>query len=420
MKPKIQSSFLKSVLVLASGSLFAQLITVSASPFLTRLFTPSEIGIYTFVLSVATMFMAVINGRFDMSIVSEEKEEHIYPLIKLSIVISVILSILITIGYIIYIIFISNEYIDYLYTAGFMIILLLSYGILNVLTAYNNRKKEYKIMTSVHIIRSFFQNFGAVIMGLFGVGLLGLLFPYTIGQLMGINRQSKSLKPYIKEVKKVTVAEMVKVFKLHYKQPMYSAPALFANSLSYSSITIIIASIFGMSAVGFYSISVRLLGLPLALVSGNVSKVFFEAASREYIETNQFYKSLKKTIIFQTIIAIPMVMLMMFFAPRVFGFVFGEGWEIAGQYVVILAPMFGVRFIVTTISPGLIIANKQNLELIVQLGFIVASAVCFVFTKVANLSIEYYLLWVSLLFSIVYIVFLFLVIKCSKEKDMFS
>lgn len=416
MKINFKNFFSKSIFVLASGSLIAQLITVIASPFLTRLFTSDEIGVYTYVLSVATIFMSVINGRYDMSIVTEEKEERIYPLIKLSVVICFLASTVITVGYLIYIAWYSKDYINYLYTAGFMFILLLTSGILNVLTAYNNRKKEYKIMTTVYVIRTSCQNIGAVLMGLFNLGLLGLLLPYTVGQLMGINRQAKSLKPHIKEINRVKVSEMMEVLKLHYKQPLYSAPAIFANSFSYSSITLFIGLLFGMSSVGYYFISVRLLGLPLSIVSGNVSRVFFEEASREYNETNQFYNSFRKTVLHQIVLAIPMVICMMFFAPMVCSFVFGEEWEIAGKYIMILAPMFGIKFIVSTVSPGMIIANKQSLELVLQIMFIVASIVCFVVSKVAHFSIEYYLVCISFLFSITYICYFVGVLKCSINK----
>ena len=134
------------------------------------------------------------------------------------------------------------------------------------------------------------------------------------------------------------------------------------------------------------------MGLPLALVSGNVSKVFFESASREYDSTGQFYNSLKKSFLFLFAISIPMVIVLMLFAPPVCEFVFGEGWNIAGKYVVILAPMFGFRLIVSAISPALIIAKKQNVEFILQLFFVLSSLICFVITQYVNLPIETYLI----------------------------
>ncbi|WP_335432313.1 lipopolysaccharide biosynthesis protein [Bacillus sp. JJ1609] len=413
----MKNSFVKSIFILATGSLFAQLLTVISAPFLTRLFSPEDLGVYTYVLSVATIFMSVINGRYDMSIVNEEREDRIYPLIKLSLIISFFGSLVIAVGYWLYILWFSEEYNSYLYTAGYIYLFLLSYGVINVLTAYNNRKKEYKIITSVYIIRTACQNIGAIFLGFLKFGLIGLLIPYTVGQLLGINRQAQSLKPHLKEIKRVKISEMLEVLKIHYKQPLFSAPAIFANSFSYSSITLFIGFLFGMSTVGYYSISVRLLGLPLSIISGNVSKVFFEEASREFNATNQFYNTLKKTAFYQIIIAIPMVIVIMISSPKIFGLIFGADWTVAGEYVVILAPMFGIRFIVSSISTGMIIANKQNFELILQIGFILASVVSFIVTNALDLSVERFLIVVSILFSIAYILYFIAVLRYSKGKN---
>ena len=416
MKIGYKNTFLKSIVILASGSFVAQLISVLSAPIFTRIFTADELGVYTYILSIASIFMAIVNGRYDMSIVTEEKEDNVNSLIKSSLIIGAFSSVIITFGYALYIGVFAHK-MNYLYTIAFLLVLLLSYTVINVLTAYNNRKKEYKAITSVYIIRTACQNIGAIILGFFGLGASGLLISYTIGQLLGIKQQAKSLMPNIEKIKKVKLTQMIEVLKLHYKQPLFSVPAIFANSLSYSSVTLFIESLFGMSIVGYYSISVRLLGLPLALISGNVAKVFFETASREYNETKQFYSSFKKTVLFQTLLAIPMVICMMAFAPLACRLIFGPEWEKAGKYVVILAPMFGLRFIVSAISPGMIICSKQKMELVLQLVFLVASAGSFIISKILIFSIEYYLICISVSFSISYICFLIVLIKYSKGKS---
>lgn len=56
-----------------------------------------------------------------------------------------------------------------------------------------------------------------------------------------------------------------------------------------------------------------------------------------------------------------MVLIMYYIAPIVFEVVFGPGWGNAGVYVQILAPMFGIRFIVNTVAYGLqIVKNKSK------------------------------------------------------------
>lgn len=412
----LKSRFLKSVSILASGSVIAMVINAATAPFITRLFEPAGMGVFTYLLAICHLFMSSVNGRYDMSIVTEKKEERVYPLIKLSFLIGVIVSAVVSVGFGIYFKFFSEVYASSSYLAVFIFISLLTYAVINILTSYNNRNKEYMVMTSVYVIRTASQNLGAIVCGLLKMGPLGLIAPYVAGQFLGMNRQAKALKPHLNQVRKATAADMKDVLKRHYKQPLFSAPALFLNSFSYSSITFYMQALYGMGAVGLYSISMRFLGLPLAVVSGNVSKVFFADASREYEKTGQFYRSFRKTSLFLIALAVPMTLAMFFIAPSLTAFVFGAEWEPAGVNIRILAVMFGIRFVTSSVSPGLIVGKKQNYDLFLVLLFILSSAGCFVASKLLGWPSEVFLTGISISYSIVYAIYFFFILSLSKKK----
>ena len=409
----LKDSFFKSMSILASGSIISQIITVITAPILTRLFSVEEIGIYTYIVSIATLFMSTINLRYDMAIVSEEDEKNIYPLIKLCLLIGGILSVIISIGYIFYLNFVKVEYKQYTFSAVFIFMLLNSYMIINILNAYNTRKEEYKIMTTMYLVRTSCQNFGGIFFGLFNVGIIGLLLPYTIGQVLGIKKQMSSLKNHIHDIIGANRRQVVSLAKKHYKQVVYSTPALFANSFSYNSITLFIEMLFGMSVVGLYSISVRILGIPLSVISGNVSKVFFQQASLEFRKTGAYRKTYIKSFMFLLVISIPMTIGMIMLGPWVCKTFFGDEWIIAGEYIRILAPMFGVRFIATALSPGLIISRKQNYELWIQILLLLTSVVSFLIALLMSISIEHFLQIVCISKAIVYLLLIVVVFYCS-------
>ncbi|EGO8515157.1 hypothetical protein EL540_14895, partial [Enterococcus faecalis] len=106
MKP--DNKYLKSLAVLFSGSLIAQGITILFAPVMTRVFSAENLGIYTYLLSIATMFMPIINLRYDMSIVSV-KEDEVFPLIKGSLIVGIILSIISSVGYGFFVLFSNND-----------------------------------------------------------------------------------------------------------------------------------------------------------------------------------------------------------------------------------------------------------------------------------------------------------------------
>jgi O-antigen/teichoic acid export membrane protein len=397
--------FGKAILTLASGSIIAQLLTFLAAPFLTRLFSPKELGIYALILTAESLFGSAICGRYDASIISEKDDNKIFPLIKLSFLITIIFSLIASLGYGTYYFVIKDDYREYAYAIVLIFIMLILNGLIRILESYNNRNKEYKVMTSVYVLRTSIQNIGAIIFGLFKIGALGLLISHIFGMIFGFKRQSKTILPYLKKVWNSNSIDIKEVMKSHYRQPLYSAPAVFANRFSYASILLFIESLYGLTALGYYSIAYKALGLPLTVMSNNVSKVFFQEASREYDSTGGFVNSFKKTTLLLLIFTIPMVLVLYFLSPIIFELVFGDGWIQAGIYVQILSPMFGIRFIVNTITNGLQVVKKQNLELLLQILFIVSSVSAFIISKFYDLNINQFLGYISLFFSIVYCMF---------------
>ncbi len=136
----------------------------------------------------------------------------------------------------------------------------------------------------------------------------------------------------------------VKDTLLKYKKlPIYSMPAHFLNSASYSMLNFFITELFGLGTLGYYSITYRILGIPLTLVSLNVSKVFFQRASEEKNNTGGYRRTLMQLTLFLACLSIPMVLVLVTLGPFLFELFFGAGWGVAGRYAQILAPMYGLK-----------------------------------------------------------------------------
>lgn len=166
-----------------------------------------------------------------------------------------------------------------------------------------------------------------------------------------------------------------------------------------------------MYYVGQYSVSVRLLGLPLALIGGNVSKVFTERAAKEYNQYGCYTRALTSTAIFLICIAVPMVAILIMYSQPLCTLFLGDQWSIAGNYIAILAPMFGVRLITSALSPALIIAEKQKNELLLQSIFIISCIVSFWITKTEALVITDFLRLISVTYTISYVIYLLYIYK---------
>ena len=406
------SVFVRSILLLSTGSVLAQGIRAVATPILTRIYSAESMGIYTYLISISAIFMGIANLRYEIPIVTDKDEKNVFPLVKLSLLIGLIITLCSSIGFGVYFHYNGKP----IFWAVLIFLNVLAYSITNILTAYNNRNKEYKLISSMYVIRVGVQYVLAILLGLFNPIALFLLIPYVLGEYMGIGRQMSSLKNHLGEIATIETSELKEVGKLHLKQPLFSTPALLANSLSYSLITIFIERLFGLETVGFYSISVSLLGLPLAVIGGNISKVFMQSASNEYSKTGLYRNSFNKTIIILFLIAVPMVLLLYYFATPICQLVFGKEWAQSGEFIKILAPMFGVRFITSALSPSFTIVKKQQVELFLQGVFLVANVASYYLTTHYGLGINGFLSIISASFTLSYLLYLCFVFIYSRKK----
>lgn len=409
--------YFKSIITLLSGSMIAQLFTVICAPILTRICSPEDLGTYSLVTGAITIFGMAMSLRYEMCIVSEPSERKALGLAKLSLYISGAMAGIIFFIYLLYFStrsFANNSIILALITAALAFLL----GVINIVTAYNNRHKEYRLITTTYVARMFCQNAGNLLAGFLHLGAIGLSFSQFIGYLAGVRGQARPLLKHKEELLSITRNEIKEIAVANKKQPLMSAPAVFANGLSYSLINYFIEDLFSTALVGYYSISYRILGLPLTLISGNVARVFMERAAKENQDKGNFIKTYISTLKLMFSMAALMAPLLMWTSPWLCEVALGKGWHVAGEYIRILTPMMALRFVAGGVNCAAIIANKQQYDLIIQGALTVSAVIVFVASKTFTLSIEVFLTAITIVFCIIYIVYIYLFWKCAQGEGL--
>src|SRR5699024_8022731 len=98
----------------------------------------------------------------------------------LSFIISLVVSLIISVGYLFYY---NKTTISASVVSITMFVQLFSTGIRNILVSYNNRNKQYALMTSVYVLRTVIKDISLVILGIFKAGSLGLLLSQILGEI---------------------------------------------------------------------------------------------------------------------------------------------------------------------------------------------------------------------------------------------
>lgn len=399
----MKNSFIKSIILLVSGSLVAQLCSIITTPIKTRLFTVEDVGFFTYVTTVVGIFSPVIMGQYEAVIVLIKK--HVYGVIKLCILLCIFSTIIITLGASLYYLY-HGVFTDNLALIIYMPICLLVTGVINLLSAYNNRCREYKLIARIHVIRAVANLLGVIVFGWLGTGYIGLLIVALISQLVSLKKQAESLIKHIRKIYNVRSSILVMIAKKYWQHPVIGMPGDFINTLSYSLIAICVKYIYNdFTILGHYAMSMALLGMPLGIVSSNVGKVFFEEAAREKNSTGKFYHSFLKTTKYLLVGTIPVFVIIYILAPCGCKVFLGSNWESTGVYIRYLVPMFAVRFIVSPLTLSVIIAQKQYYNLMIQSMFLLSLFICYYATISEHLSIENFLMIINWCYTFVYLFF---------------
>lgn len=240
-----------------------------------------------------------------------------------------------------------------------------------------------------------------------GVGLVGGdLLGRVVASLYLMSRFAKSKKS--KFSWKIMGNQIMK----YRKFPLLGTPSLLLNNLSLQLPTLIFISYFGSELSGQFSLAQRTIGMPISMITLSLGQVFYGNAS-SLVETNRpklVQNYFKLTMHLTLIFLIPMI-LFMFFAPRMFLFLFGSNWTLAGKFARILTPMFFSQIIVIPISQILYITNNQLVQLIWDSTRFLLVVVGFMLLKWFDLGIEVSVLFYSISMTFSYVLLYLLGIK---------
>jgi O-antigen/teichoic acid export membrane protein len=361
LKPK--SEFSRNVLTLMTGTTIAQAIPIAISPILTRIYTPEDFGLFALYTSIASILGVVATGRYELAIMFPKKDENAANIVILSIIISFFISLILLIF-----IFIFNAQItnilgnqDISLWLYFIPITVVLTGIYQSFNYWSNRKKQYKRLSISRVIQSSTVATTNLGMGFGGFGATGLLFGTIAGQSIATIILAKMvITEDIEIFKKVKKLKYFALAKRYVKFPKYEIWSAFFNTASSHSPIILLGVFFNSTVVGFYSLSYRILNLPMSFISSSISQVFLQESAKIKKDREKLHNLTKST--FKKLFYLglfPMVFLGVF-GDIVFSFIFGEEWKVAGQYAQVLSIWLFFVFLISPLSTLLITLEKQK------------------------------------------------------------
>lgn len=417
----INNRFNKNAFVVAIGTLIAQIIAISVSPFLTRIYSPENFDIFGLYLGVSTILGVVITGRYEMAILLPKNDDDAVNIVGLSFIIAFIFSFFIFLFLFLSELFAFNLF-NKINLKELIFLIPLStliMGFYRTLNFWNNRQKNYKTLSLGRIMQSLLI---AIITLSFGFSALidqGLIIGSLLGQgfatiflILLLVFKDKSL------LKTITYKKMSSSLRRYIKFPKFLIAGHLMNTSS-SQLPLILFSTFFIGPVGgFFLLTQRVISLPISILSSSIGDVFRQEASLEYSKNQNcldIYLSTLKKLIYISII--PFI-LFYFTAPTLFVLIFGENWIKSGEFAQILIPMFFLQFVTSPLGNMFIVAEKQEKDLLWQL-FLFTLVLCSLFVGIFIFKDEYIAVSLfSLSYSISYLVNFYMTYSFAKgEKN---
>ncbi|NTW32744.1 MAG: oligosaccharide flippase family protein [Bacteroidetes bacterium] len=374
------NKFLKNVAYLVGGTAGAQLLMICFAPFVTRIFGPKAYGVLGEFIAISNLMIPVAALTYPIAIVLPKKDEDALNIVKLSVFVSMMFSIIVFIVLslkyenINLFIGISQSLRDYII---FIPIAVFFGGIQQIYEQWNIRNKHFKITAHANIIQTVIVNLITIIVGVskpfayvlvIGATVKGLLYGVIVTVLSEkINKQEGGIKNLLLfDAKKIK-----SIGREYYDFPVYRAPQVFINALSQSIPVLMLASMYGHTYAGYYAIGRAVLGLPTQLVGKSVADVFYPRFVEARHNANNISKLLKKTIVWLTLVAVIPYGSIIIGGPWIFKMVFGDEWYIAGQYAQWLSFMSFFTFISRPSIIAIPVLNMQKTLLLFEVYSIV-------------------------------------------------
>ncbi|HEY5588348.1 MAG TPA: lipopolysaccharide biosynthesis protein [Candidatus Paceibacterota bacterium] len=413
-----RSAFFKDVFTLMTGTAIAQMATVLLAPIISRIYSPADMAVFATYLSFVSIFGSATTLKYELAIVLPEKDEDSVNLTGLSVFISFIISLLIFI--ILYFFgiqilnIISNKKIITTSWIYFVPLAVLTIGIFNSLNYWVNRKSQYKRLALSRVTQSFGMLSSQIGFGFSPLKTSGLIFGEIVGRVSATCVLAyKTIKNDILLIRQINATKMKAQFRRYKNFPKYSLPADLLNVVTNQIPVFTLNRFFTSQMLGNYSLMERVLGVPISLIGRAVFDVFKQRASIDYSTHGNCTVIFVRTFKTLVLASILPTLILFFFAPMFFKIIFGNDWEVAGEFARIMSILFFFRFTASPLSYMFYIAEKQHYDMIWQMVLFFTTLGSFaigVFYKNVKIGLWCY----AVSYSVMYIIYIWMSYRFSK------
>lgn len=359
-------SFRRNALVLTAGTLTAQALPLALYPIFTRMFAPADFGVFATVSLFATLAALLASGTYEGTILiapSRRIAAHLaaYAIVRSGVVLVALLVLsfpltgtLVGLG--------MDPAV-----APWLPFVPLTAAALVIYSCYSEwcvRNKYFSELSRIRIWQTSAIAMGRLALGLTVPGINGFVAGDVVGKVASSVRSGAMFWARDRAYLFIHSWERMRASARRYARvAQYSLPDQLINNLSGSIHVLFLGAAFGAEQLGYVTLVLSVMYVPVTVVSSAVKDVFRQRASVEYAAEGTCRPTYRRLLLPLGALAVAGFGVLYAISPWLFPFVLGDDWAIAGDYARILTPLFFWNFVSMSLGGVLVIAERTDVSL---------------------------------------------------------
>jgi len=317
-----------------SGTAVAQILGFALSPIISRLFSPSDFGIFGSFNSVATIIAAVTTLEYTQAIfLPKEKADAINLFIVSCLCTFTIAVILLSVCLIVPSTLNSMMKTNGIWALALLVFATVISGLNQSCQAWCIRVKSFKHTSASQVIRSLSSNGTQIGFGIIKSGAPGLIISTVLANMLATLNLVRVLIPDLLTLRQsIRWNRMKQLIKDYRDFPMYAATQNVVTTLSQGLPVLLLTHFYGIAIAGAYAFGMRILQAPMGFVLSALRQVLLQKASETLHREGQLMSLYVKTTSGLFAISFFPSLILFIWAPELFNWIFGLQWHTAGEF----------------------------------------------------------------------------------------
>lgn len=362
------------------------LFPLISAPILSRLYSPSEFGVYAVYFAIATILTVLSSLCMHNAIILEDDQigqmHALFVACGLTLMSALVTAAVIaaTPGTLLVSLGVATDS----HVERWLPLTVLIGGLSASFYAWATKNQRYRELGRNKLILASLTAVLQIGIGFLQPGPSGFVIANLIGMTISLILLVKicCANHQLDSIRIISFRQLIRKFNEHYRLALWTLPATLVNTVSSYLPDLLIGRNFGTAQLGQYSLANRMISMPLSFVTTSAQEFFRQQAADEYGKDGSCQRTFNRFFVLLILFSLVAIVPMLIAFPFVFPLIFGKQWVDAGEIIQCLAFLLIVRFVSSPLSYVWIIAGKQKEDFFWQIGLVVISAGALLMPKI--------------------------------------